>query len=167
PTQLAKLRSHPPDLAVIFIGANDIIRRRRPAEAVGHLREVVRELVGAGTAVVVGTCPDLGTVQPIGRPLRTIVRRASRQLAAAQTIAVVEEGGRTVSLSDLLASDFLAQPEEFFGPDRFHPSAKGYAYAAAAVLPSACAALGLLPEPAEQPAADPSQDLLPVDQAAA
>lgn len=163
--QLDRLRSNPPDLAVIFIGANDVIRRQRPVDAVGHLREVVRELVGAGTAVVVGTCPDLGTVQPIGQPLRSIVRRASRQLAAAQTIAVVEEGGRTVSLSDLLASDFLARPEEFFGPDRFHPSAKGYAYAAAAVLPSACAALDLLPEPAEQPAASDRQPL-PVHRAA-
>ncbi|GAA1762237.1 SGNH/GDSL hydrolase family protein [Streptomonospora arabica] len=167
PTQMEKLRNRPPDLAVIFIGANDVIHRLRPADSVRHLRDVVRELVGAGTAVVVGTCPDLGTVQPIGQPLRSIARRASRQLAAAQTIGVVEEGGRTVALSDLLASDFLARPHELFGPDRFHPSAEGYAYSAAAVLPSACAALGLLPEPALEPDAAPDEDVLPVHRAAA
>ncbi|WP_186356331.1 SGNH/GDSL hydrolase family protein [Streptomonospora sp. PA3] len=167
PAQLEKLRGRPPHLAVIFIGANDVIHRLRPADSVGHLREVVRELVAAGTAVVVGTCPDLGTVQPIGQPLRSIARRASRQLAAAQTIAVVEEGGRTVSLGNLLAADFLARPEELFGPDRFHPSAEGYAYASAAVLPSACAALGLMPEPAEQPGAELAEGALPVHRAAA
>lgn len=126
----------------------------------------MRELVSAGTAVVVGTCPDLGTVQPIGQPLRSIARRASRQLAAAQTIAVVESGGRTVSMSNLLADDFQAYPEELFGPDRFHPSARGYAHAAAAVLPSACAALGLLPELETQPVTARGDGVLPVDRAA-
>ena len=50
-----------------------------------------------------------------------------------------------------------------FGPDRFHPSARGYAQAAFAVLPSACAALGLLPELDE---AERSRGILPVDRAA-
>ncbi|WP_207391608.1 SGNH/GDSL hydrolase family protein [Streptomonospora litoralis] len=165
--QVEKLRGRRPDVAVIFIGANDVIHRLRPADSVRHLREAVRELVAGGTAVVVGTCPDLGTIQPIGQPLRYIAQRASRQLAAAQTIAVVEEGGRTVSLGNLLAPDFLARPDEMFGPDRFHPSAEGYAYAAAAVLPSACSALGLLPPVAEGPEADAGEGVLPVHRAAA
>ncbi|MDA8371363.1 MAG: SGNH/GDSL hydrolase family protein [Nocardiopsaceae bacterium] len=164
--QMEKIRGQHVDLAVIFIGANDVIRRVRPADSVRHLQNIVRELVSAGTAVVVGTCPDLGTVQPIGQPLRSIARRASRQLAAAQTIAVVESGGRTVSMSNLLADDFQAYPEELFGPDRFHPSARGYAHAAAAVLPSACAALGLLPELETQPVTARGDGVLPVDRAA-
>ena len=52
--------------------------------------------------VVVGTCPDLGTIQPIRQPLRSLMKRWSRDLAAAQTVAVVEAGGRTVSLGDLI-----------------------------------------------------------------
>ena len=67
----------------------------------------------------------------------------SRQLAAAQTIAVVEAGGRTVSLGDLLGPEFAASPAEMFSADRFHPSVAGYASAAAVLLPSVCAALGL------------------------
>ena len=66
---------------------------------------------------------------------------SSRQLAAAQTIAVVEAGGRTVSLGDILGPEFAASPKEMFGPDRFHPSVAGYASAAAALLPSVCASL--------------------------
>ncbi|WP_116245899.1 SGNH/GDSL hydrolase family protein [Nocardiopsis sp. FIRDI 009] len=151
------------DVAIVFIGANDVIRRVRPNDAVEQLRDLTRRLVDHGTEVVVATCPDLGTVRPIGWPLRSVARRASRQLAAAQTIAVTEVGGRTVSLSDLLADDFRSDPGSMFGPDRFHPSALGYAQAASAVLPSACAALGLLPEVGE---IGRPEGILPVDRAA-
>ena len=93
--------------------------------------------------MVVGTCPDLGTIQPIQPPLRWLARRWSRQLAAAQTVATVEAGGRTVSLGDLLGPRFAAAPQRMFGDDRFHPSAEGYRAAAEVVLPSALAALGV------------------------
>ncbi|MBF8188830.1 SGNH/GDSL hydrolase family protein [Nonomuraea sp. K274] len=136
-----------PDLAVIFVGANDIITQTLPAVAVRHLAKAVRRLRAAEAEVVVGTCPDLGTVLPIAQPLRWVTRRWSRQLAAAQTVAVVDAGGRTVSFADVLGPEFATNPAEMFGPDGFHPSDRGYAQAAYAVLPSVCAALGLWPEP--------------------
>ncbi|WP_067822168.1 SGNH/GDSL hydrolase family protein [Actinomadura kijaniata] len=135
-----------PDVAVIMIGANDVTARVPPAESVRHLAEAVTRLRAAGCEVVVGTCPDLGSVKPLMQPLRWIARRASRQLAAAQTIAVVERGGRTVSLGDLLGHEFAADPREMFSADRYHPSGRGYASAAAAVLPAMAAALGLEPD---------------------
>ncbi|WP_327089362.1 SGNH/GDSL hydrolase family protein [Nonomuraea sp. NBC_01738] len=136
-----------PDLAVIFIGANDVTTQTPPATAVRHLAKAVRRLREAGAEVVVGTCPDLGTVRPIGQPLRWVTQRWSRQLAAAQTVAVVDAGGRTVAFADILGPEFATHPDEMFGPDRFHPSDRGYAQAAYAVLPSVCAALALWPEP--------------------
>ncbi|MBE3000234.1 SGNH/GDSL hydrolase family protein [Nocardiopsis sp. HNM0947] len=154
----------PYDVAVVFIGANDVIRRVSPNEAVSHLRAATGTLVGAGTRVVVATCPDLGTVRPIGWPLRSVARRASRQLAAAQTIAVTEAGGRTVSLSDVLSGEFTADPTTLFGPDNFHPSAAGYAQASFAVLPSVCAAMGLLPD--LEGVRGGGEGLLPADRAA-
>ena len=143
--QVAQVDAEVPDVVVIMIGANDVTHRVKPQDAVRHLDDVVRGLVSVGVQVVVGTCPDLGTVEPVAQPLRWIARRASRQLAAAQTIAVVEAGGRTVSLGDILGPEFAASPAEMFGPDRFHPSAAGYASAAAALLPSVCAALEAWP----------------------
>jgi len=134
---------------VIMIGANDVTNRSRPSEAVDHLGRAVRRLRADGAEVVVCTCPDLGTVEPIAQPLRLVARVWSRQLAAAQTIAVVEAGGRTVSLGDVLGPEFAANPTEMFSADRFHPSAAGYAAAAAVTLPSVCAALGLWPEEAD------------------
>jgi hypothetical protein len=79
---------------------------------------------------------------------------------------VVEQGGRTVSLGDLLGPEFEANPRELFGPDNYHPSAEGYATAAMAVLPTLCAALGLWPEP-EQPDTSRRESVLPVAEAAA
>jgi lysophospholipase L1-like esterase len=141
--QVEQIADTAPDVAMIMIGANDVTHRVRPPTAVRHLDHAVRRLRELGAEVVVGTCPDLGTVEPVPQPLRWIARRASRQLAAAQTIAVVEAGGRTVSLGDILGPEFAASPSEMFGPDRFHPSVAGYASAAAVMLPSMCAALGL------------------------
>ena len=88
-------------------------------------------------------------------------------MAAAQTIAVVEAGGRTVSLGDILGPEFAASPAEMFGPDRFHPSAAGYASAAAALLPSACAALEVWFEPdAELPDVSRGDAVRPISKAA-
>ncbi len=132
-----------PDVVLIMVGANDVTHRIERTAAVHHLEQTVRRIRALGAEVVVGTCPDLGTIQPIQQPLRMLMRRWSRDLAAAQTIAVVEAGGRTVSLGDLIGPEFAASPGEMFSKDRFHPSAAGYARAAAALLPSVCAALGL------------------------
>ncbi|CAA9256562.1 MAG: putative secreted protein, partial [uncultured Corynebacteriales bacterium] len=148
-SQAELVRPIGPDVVVIMIGANDVTNRSRPSEAVAHLGRAVRRLRADGAEVVVCTCPDLGTVEPIAQPLRTVARVWSRQLAAAQTIAVVEAGGRTVSLGDLLGPEFAANPTEMFSADRFHPSAAGYAAAASVTLPSVCAALGLWPEEAD------------------
>jgi lysophospholipase L1-like esterase len=139
-----------PEVAVIMVGANDVTHRLNPAVSVRALDGAVRRLRDVGCEVVVATCPDLGTIEPIAQPLKLLARRWSRQLAAAQTIAVVEAGGRSVSLGDLLGPEFAARPKEMFSADRFHPSAAGYARAAAALLPSVCVALGVLPGGVEQ-----------------
>lgn len=150
------------DVAMIMIGANDVTHRIQPSLSCAMLQAAVRRLREAGCEVVVGTCPDLGTIEPIAQPLRYLARRWSRQLAAAQTIVVVENGGRTVSLGDLCATAFATNRREMFSDDRFHPSAAGYAAAAMAVLPSVCASLGFVP--AAEVVLDPAreEEMLPV-----
>ena len=128
-----------PQVATIMIGANDITHRLPPVEAARQLGEVVTRLREVGCAVVVATCPDLGTIRPIQPPLRWLARRWSRRLAKLQAAAVCSAGGRSVPLGTLLGPEF-AKRSELFGPDRFHPSAEGYATAVAAVLPALAAA---------------------------
>ncbi len=154
-----------PDVCVIMIGANDVTHRMPATQSVRCLTTAVRRLRTAGAEVVVGTCPDLGTIEPVYQPLRWLARRVSRQLAAAQTIGAVEQGGRTVSLGDLLGPEFAANPRELFGPDNYHPSAEGYATASMAVLPTLCAVLGLWPE-SDRLDGSRREDILPVAKAA-
>lgn len=161
----ATLRTHS-DVAVILIGANDVTHSVLPAASVRHLSEAVRRLREADVAVVVGTCPDLGTISPIQPPLRQVARIWSRRLAAAQTIAVVEAGGRTVSLGSVLGPEFAASPALLFGPDQFHPSAAGYEALARTMTPSILAALGLGEQEEEAPRVARGEAVLPIGYAA-
>ena len=152
-----------PDLTVIMIGANDVTHQVRPSHSVRHLADGVRRLREAGSKVLVGTCPDLGTVKPIPPPLKQVARAWSRRLAAAQAIATVEADGVAVSLGSILGPDFAAAPAVLFGPDQFHPSAEGYRALAEVLVPSALSALGFGDEPSRR---TPGEGTMPVAAAA-
>ena len=139
--QVATVLHRPVELAVIIIGANDVTHRVPVASAARDLSRAVQALRAAGAQVVVGTCPDLGSIKPVMQPLRTVAAYWSRRLAAAQTVATVDEGGIAVSLGDLLARDFSEHPH-LWSADRFHPSADGYRRIVDALLPSALDSLG-------------------------
>lgn len=155
-----------PHVVVILIGGNDVTHLTRPQTAVRDLEQAVSRLTDADAEVIVGTCPDIGTIRPIRQPLRSVARRLSRQLAAAQTIAVVEAGGRSVSLGGLLGPEFSQYPDQMFAHDRFHPSSQGYAKAAEVLLPSVLDSLGLLRPEERLPDERRGDALLPVATAA-
>lgn len=155
-----------PEVAIILIGANDVVRMVRPTVAVAHLVRAVERLRAGGTAVLVGTVPDLGSIKPVLPPLRHMARWWSRRIAAEQTIRVVRAGGRTVSLADILGPEFAANRDFLFGPDKFHPSAAGYAALAEVLLPSTLAALGLLGDEQAELATYRGEPALPIAAAA-
>ena len=152
-----------PHVAVIFIGANDVTHTVPVRSSARLLDAAVRRLRSAGVEVVVATCPDLGTIEPLAPPLRQVARMWSRRLAAAQATTVLEAGGRTVALASILSSEFERLSEVLFGPDRFHPSAAGYARMASVVLPTVLAALELAPEEELAPEYVRGDALLPLD----
>lgn len=160
PYQVDAALEYEPDVAVILIGGNDVTHASTRAGAVRYLGDAVRRLRASDCRVVVGTCPDIGAIQPIKPPLRWLARKWSRDLAAAQTVAVVEAGGRTVSLADLLGPIFEADPVRMFSSDHFHPSAEGYARAASVVLPTLLAVLG------EESRAAPAEGVVGLEEAA-
>jgi lysophospholipase L1-like esterase len=131
----------PPHMALIMIGANDVTRQIPPWESAKLLGEAVSRLRAASTTVVVGTCPDLGTIRSIPQPLRAIAHTSSLTLARLQRDAVCRAGGLPVPLAQLLARDFRTQPDALFSRDHYHPSAAGYATACSVLLPTLCSAL--------------------------
>ncbi len=154
-----------PDLAVIIVGTNDVTHQVSTRTSAHQLGRAVKRLADLGTEVVVGTCPDLGTIQPIKQPLRAVARTLSRTLARRQTVAVVEAGGRTVSLGSLLGVLFMAERDVMFGVDRFHPSERGYANMVSVMVPALAASWR---EHARTAAyAGPPRDVMSLDEAAA
>ena len=143
-SQIPRALAALPDVCAVIIGTNDVTHQVRPSTSVRNLHDAVESLRGARTQVVVGTCPDLGTIRPIAPPLRQVARVWSRRLAAAQTVSVVEANGRSVSLGSILGPEFSAAPGDMFGPDGFHPSPAGYKACAGAMLPSVAEAVGVI-----------------------
>jgi lysophospholipase L1-like esterase len=141
PHQVEAALGHQPDIAVVYIGGNDVTRFTPYDVAARHLGDAVRRLRDGGCHVVVGTCPDLQVLPPLRPPLSWLAALRSRRLAAAQTAAVVTAGGHPIPLAELLNPYFEADPVRMFGADRYHPSPDGYARAAAVSLPTMIAAL--------------------------
>ncbi|MDL9938440.1 SGNH/GDSL hydrolase family protein [Gordonia sp. ABSL1-1] len=141
-----------PDVAVILIGANDVTASNGIRSSARRLGDAVRRLREVDAQVVVGTCPDFGVITAIPQPLRSVLRGWGLRLAAAQRGAVRAAGGRAVPMADLLTKEFLAEPENMFSADNYHPSAAGYALAADILLPEVLAAIGEWgPAPLPQP----------------
>lgn len=129
------------DVAVIVVGGNDVTHRIPAARSAAQLQEAIGILRRHGMPVVVGTCPDLGTLRAVPQPLRTLASRSSRQLAAAQARAAQQAGARVVGLARAVGPVFAERPDEMFSIDRFHPSALGYRRTADALLPAVRQAL--------------------------
>lgn len=137
-----------PDVSVILIGGNDITARNGLSASAGRLGEAVQALVDSGSKVIVGTCPDLGVIQPVPQPLRSIMHAWSLRLASLQSHQVRAAGGIPVPLSETLTPELRERPDHFFSADQFHPNSAGYELAAAILLPPTLIALGVWDEEA-------------------
>lgn len=129
------------DLAVIIVGGNDAIHRVPVAQSTADLGAAIDRLQAFGTRVVVGTCPDLGTITAVPQPLRTVGSSQGRRYAAAQRRVARAHGATVVSLAQAVGKLFLADPDTMFSMDHFHPSDLGYRRTAKAIVPHLVAAL--------------------------
>ena len=135
-----------PDIAVVLIGANDAIHFTPLDELERNIAGAVRRLTAAGSAVVVGTCPDLGAARNFAQPLRELVGWAGRRVAAASEQGTVDGGGVPVDLSARTGPVFRADPGTL-SEDRYHPSADGYQLWALALYPAVYEAARSVPAP--------------------
>jgi len=124
-----------PLVMLVVIGANDATHLSALPRVAGDVGAAVRRLRGLGARVVVGTCPDMGSARAFSQPLRAVVGWRGRSVARAEAQAVVAAGGEPVDLGALTGPAFRRDAGLTSG-DRFHPSARGYAVWARALLPA-------------------------------
>ena len=125
------------DAVLVLIGANDathLTPLSRVRRAVGA---AVLDLAGP---VVVGTCPDLGAARAFSHPLRELSAARGRAVGRATDLAARDAGATTVDLRALTGPVFRADPT-CLSFDLFHPSVRGYAVWADALLPAVREAL--------------------------
>lgn len=130
-----------PDIAVVLIGANDATHLSSLESVRVKLAAAVRDLRATGATVVVAGCPDLGAVRAFPQPLRLIAAARGRAVAAAERRAAEAAGAGFVDLARETGPTFRADAG-MLSSDRFHPSDRGYARWAQALLPAVLAALG-------------------------
>ncbi len=124
--QLAPALAMRPDLATVFSGTNDIIRRHFALDAVmADIRTMQRAFRDAGATVLTITMPDLSDVMPLAR--------SARPKLVAFNAAVREVSRETGTLVvDLAMHPFACDPR-FWSGDRLHANAEGHTRIAAAL----------------------------------
>jgi len=119
-TQLERALAMRPDLATVFAGTNDIIRRRVDPDAVAaDLRTMHRAFHEVGATVLTITMPDLSRVIPGAGRLRPRLEAIN-----AATRAICAETG---SLCADLTRYPGAEDPRFWSDDRLHANALGHA----------------------------------------
>ncbi len=129
-----------PGVALVVVGANDLTHLEPVDRAVRALALAVRRLRAAGAEVVVAPAPDLSAVPHVPVFLRDVVRAAGEHLRSQQASATVAEGGLVADRDQVAGRAFGTDPT-LFSADRFHPSSRGYAVIADALLPTLLAAV--------------------------
>ncbi len=132
-TQVSRALVHPPDVAVILIGANDATHLTRLDALRDDVRRAVERLRAAGASVVVGSCPDMGSATAFLPPLRQVVAWEGRRVGEATREAARAAGAVTVDIGAETGRAFRSDPGRYLSSDHFHPSADGYALWAAAL----------------------------------
>jgi lysophospholipase L1-like esterase len=129
-----------PAVAVIIIGANDLLHHTHAGRAARQLGDAVRRLRDCGAEVVVAPAPDLSALPDTPAGLVPVLRSASMLLRDTQIIAARAAGAHVADRDHATARAF-ADDRSLFCADRFHPSSAGYAVIADALYPAVASAL--------------------------
>lgn len=115
-----------PDIATVFAGTNDVVRRHVDlAQVVADLETMQRALRGAGATVLTITLPDLSAVMPLAKRLSPRVEAMNEALRAASR--------RTGTVLVDLARHPVASDPRLWSEDRLHANALGHARIAASL----------------------------------
>lgn len=121
-----------PRFAVISMGSADIVRPSVYRSGVAVFSRALNRLEReGGYRVVVLTCPNLGLLPGVRRPLRTFLRRSSRVVSGSQWLMAVSSHALPISLNQVLSGTSRVG---LLADSRRNPSPLGYKQIVASVL---------------------------------
>lgn len=134
--QIPRLAHHRADIAIVCVGANDVVRHTSPARfaaSYGELVERLRTALPTARLIACGV-PDVA-LSPLftGGESGTIAHLSAEDDAAIRAVAK-NSGSAFADLYALTRRD-RADAAQFLSDDRFHPSDAGYAAFAAILTP--------------------------------
>ncbi|GAB2875279.1 SGNH/GDSL hydrolase family protein [Streptomyces mayteni] len=131
----------PPDLVVVVVGINDLLRFRGLAawrRDIEALVATIRDQLGTDVPVGFSGMPPVRRFPALPQPLRAVLGLRARLMDRVLRESAEDRGAFYVALPVEAMAD---RPHAFFATDRFHPSAHGYAEVAAAFLTPVLASL--------------------------
>ncbi|MGW6459712.1 SGNH/GDSL hydrolase family protein [Streptomyces sp. NPDC055078] len=139
-----------PDLVVVVVGINDLLRYRGLRawrRDLGVLVGTLRERWGARVPVVFSGMPPVGHFRALPQPLRAVLGLRARRMDRVLLRSAAGSGVRYVPLpaaGDVPGREGGVADEAglLFARDRFHPSARGYAEVARVLAPLALESVG-------------------------
>ncbi|HJR91134.1 MAG TPA: GDSL-type esterase/lipase family protein [Acidimicrobiia bacterium] len=123
--QLDAALAFAPHLALVSVGANDVIRGVPMRRFAGHLDRIVSALTDIGAVVVLSGVGDLGTIPRLAPPLRHVVTRLGRRAERVHTV-VAERHGAIKAEQWGWSNDQFRTRRDVWSGDLFHPNAAGH-----------------------------------------
>ncbi|MGP3971440.1 SGNH/GDSL hydrolase family protein [Streptomyces sp. 6N223] len=141
PIGFAGSPDEPPDLVIVVVGINDLLRFRGLTDwrcDIGDLVDTIRGRLGPDVPIGFSGMPPVRRFPALPQPLRAVLGLRARLMDGVLRECAEGRGAFCVALPIEAMAD---QPHVFFARDRFHPSERGYAEVAAAFLPHVIDAL--------------------------
>lgn len=124
--QLTDAIAFQPDLVLISVGANDVLKGSTARRFEASLERLVAELVATGAIVVQSGVGDLGSIPRVHPPLRSLVSRRALVFDEVHW-RVASRHGTTVIHQRSDDSGVWYTDRSLFSADLFHVSAAGHA----------------------------------------
>ncbi len=139
--QAPRVASTHPDVVIVCVGGNDVVRGTPPAVFAATYRVLCRTIGDAAPRARIICCgvPDVA-VSPLFADEPALIGRRSAADDAAVRAGARAAGARFVDFFDLTKRR-IGRDSRFFSHDRFHPSDAGYALLREALRPALSAAL--------------------------
>lgn len=125
--QVPKVVTQNPDLVLIAVGANDVVRLSRIESVQNDMSTIVAQLhrVNPKVQIFLTGAPPMGTVPRFLWPLSTLAKLRTDQINHAYKKITEERNLKLIPLAEKAESAFLSHPE-YFASDNFHPNSQGY-----------------------------------------